>query len=199
MPRVIVTGPASEPITYQQAADHMRIQSLDEDMDTASIEILERLIRSVRAHLEHSYLNRSLITQTWKYYLDEFPGCGYIALPLPPLQSVTHVKYTDSGGTQTTMTVTTDYLVDIVSTPGRVVLPYLGSWPSATLYPINPIEIQFVCGYGSTPEDVPDEIKQAMLILVADLYENREDMVEKAMSNNRTVDRLLFNLKVWSF
>jgi uncharacterized phiE125 gp8 family phage protein len=195
----LVTGPALEPLTYAQVCDHMRIQSFDEDMDLASIEYIERLIKAVRLHFERVVLNRSLITQIWKVFFDFFPSCDYIELPFPPLQNVTHVKYTDSAGTPTTLTATTHYLEDIVSDPGRVVLPYNGSWPTATLYPVNPIEIQFVCGYGDTPEDVPEGIGQAMLITIADLYENREDLVEKALSNNRTVDRLVADYINWHF
>ena len=72
------------------------------------------------------------------------------------------------------MTVTTDYILDLVSKRARIVLPYLGSWPTATLYPVNPIEIEFVCGYGDDPEDVPERIRQAILIQIADYYQNRQ-------------------------
>lgn len=195
----LVTGPTLEPLTWAQVADHLRIQSVDEDMDTSSIEYLDRLIKATRTHLELSYLNRAFITQTWKYYLDSFPACNYIELPYPPLQSITHVKYTNTAGTVTTLTLTTDYLVDTVSTPGRVVLPYSGSWPSSELYPINPVEIQFVCGYGATADYVPDEIKQGMLLLISDLYENRESQVERALVENKTVERLLSNYRIFVF
>jgi len=195
----LVTGPAREPLTYTQVCEHLRIQTVDEDLDPSSIEYIDRLIVATRTHLEHSYLNRALITQTWKVYYDEFPSENYINIPFPPLQTVTHIKYTDCDGTQTTMTLTTDYLVDATSTPGRLVLPYNESWPSVTLYPKNPIEIQYVCGYGATGESVPAEIRHAMLLMIADMYENREDLVERAMSNNRTLDRLLFNYRVWKF
>jgi len=194
-----VTGPTSEPLTYQQVCDHLRIQTVDEDLDASSIEDIDRLIVATRTHLEHSYLNRALITQTWKVYYDEFPSENYINIPFPPLQTVTHIKYTDSDGTPTTMTLTTDYLVDSTSTPGRLVLPYNGSWPTATLNQVNPIEIQYICGYGDTADSVPAEIKQAMLLMIADMYENREDLVDRAMSNNRTLDRLMFNYRVWKF
>jgi uncharacterized phiE125 gp8 family phage protein len=94
-----------------------------------------------------SYLRRKLITQTWKVYLDDWPGSGFISLPFGQLQSVTHVKYTDSDGDQSTFS--SDYYgTDTDSEPGRVVLNYGESWPTAVLATKNPIEIQFVCGYG---------------------------------------------------
>ena len=171
--------------------------STDEQIDASSQDTIERLIKAVRVHFESTILNRALITQKWKLYLDSFPICDHIDIPLPPLQSSgLSFKYTDSGGTETTMTVTTDYLVDTVSEPGRIVLPYNGIWPLTELYPVNPIVIEYQCGYGLTPEDVPSEIRQAMLIMIADLYDNREDLVEKAMSNLKTVDRLLSGYRI---
>jgi len=60
------------------------------------------------------------------------------------------VKYKDSDGTETTMTVTTDYLWETNEDQiGRIVLPYEKSWPTDTLYPSKPITIKFVCGWTS--------------------------------------------------
>ena len=38
----------------------------------------------------------------------------------------------------------------------------------------NCIEIDFVAGHGDTPSDVPQPIRQALLLLIAHWYENRE-------------------------
>jgi len=195
----LVTPPTLEPVTWGEVLAHLGIKEFDEDTTASSIEDINRLIKAVRVHLEQSVLNRALITQTWKVFYDYFPGCDYISIPFPLLQSITHVKYTNSAGTITTLTATTDYLEDIVSEPGRVVLPYSGSWPTFTPYPIRPIEIQFVAGYGNTEADVPAEIRQAILIMVSDLYENHEDLVEKALTNLGTVDSLLANYRIWHF
>ena len=93
--------------------------------------------------------SRKLFTQTWKYFIDCFPCDSFIKIPFGNLQSVTHVKYTDSSGTVTTMVVNTDYIVESNGDQcGRIVLPYGVSWPSFTAHPSNPIEIQFVCGVG---------------------------------------------------
>ena len=35
------------------------------------------------------------------------------------------------------------------------------------------LQVDFKAGYGEKPEDVPSEFKQAILMLVGDLYENR--------------------------
>ena len=73
-----------------------------------------------------------------------------------------------------------DYIVDISSEPGRVVLAYGKSWPSTTLQPANGICIEFDAGYGDAAADVPAAVKQAMLLLIGHLYENREAVTDKS-------------------
>lgn len=41
------------------------------------------------------------------------------------------------------------------------------------------IEIQFKCGYGTAASDVPEAIKQAILLVVGKMYELREDSVSR--------------------
>lgn len=167
MPTKLITAPTVEPITKIEAKAHLRVTTADDDT------YIETLIKAARKHIEEAILNRALITQTWEYYLDEFPAENYIEIPYPKLQSITSLKYKDSDGNETTWN-SSNYITDIVSVPGRIVLAYGKSWPSLTLYPSNPITIKFVAGYGDAATTVPEPIIQAILILVAHLYEARE-------------------------
>jgi uncharacterized phiE125 gp8 family phage protein len=148
--------------------------------DSTEDNLLSVLITAAREYCE-GYTGRALATQTIEAYLDEFPCGDCIELPRPPLQSVTSVKYTDSAGTETTMTVTTQYLVDADSDVGRIVLPYGVSWPSFTEYPVNPIKIKYVCGYYAS-NLIPKSIKQAMLLLIGHWYANREAVLTGSIS-----------------
>ncbi len=152
---------------------------------------ISALITAARQWAE-GYQNRAYITQTWQLWLDEFPSEDYIALPLPPLQSTDFaVDYYDTAGTKATMTAT-DYIVDTYRQPGRVVLAYGESWPSTTLRPANGVCITFKAGYGATAASVPRRIRQAILLRLADLYENREgEIVGKAWTNTLAAERLL--------
>lgn len=139
---------------------------------------------------------RALITQTWDAFLDKWPDKRYIQLPFGNLQNVPltqYIKYTDSAGTIHTMTVTTDYIWETNGEQhGRIVLPYQGSWPTAELYPSNPIVIRFVCGYGDEAADVPTTAKRAIKQMVAKLHESRgEDMVGQTVIEDKTYDRLI--------
>lgn len=150
------------------------------DADTTEDDLLTSLIQAAREHVEN-ITRRALLTQTWYAYLDEFPAdLDFIRLPYGNLASVTSVKYKDSAGTETTMTVNTEYLVETNGEQcGRIVLPYGVSWPSATLWPSNPITIEFVCGW-TAAASIKASIIAALKLILADLWENREGAVLKS-------------------
>jgi uncharacterized phiE125 gp8 family phage protein len=148
---------------------------------------LASLITAARKHCEY-FLGRSLITQTWDLYLDSFPNEEYIEIPYPPLQSVTTLKYKDTAGALQTWAAT-NYIVDIITEPGRISLAYGISWPS-TYAEIQAVQIRFVAGYGLAVS-VQKHIKQAILMKLTDLYEHRGDM-ESSAEIDKTVEALLW-------
>ena len=163
----IAVHPTEEPVLLDYARKHLIVDIDDDDTDA---EIM-RCVASARRYAE-GFLNRALVTQTWDLYLDEFPDADYIELPLPPLQSVSWLKYKSTAGVLTTMDAA-DYIVDIVSEPGRAALAYGESWES-TYAEIQAVQVRFICGYGRG-EDVPEDIRQAIMMKAAQLYENRGD------------------------
>lgn len=153
-----MTAPAYFPITLTSAKAHARI---DHDNDDA---YLQGLIAAAVGKAER-YLRRRLVTQTWQYFLSDWPSGDCIILPFGRLQSVTHVKYKDADGDQSTWS-SANYIVDTDSDPGRVVLGYNESYPTAALYPSNPIEIQFVCGYGDhAPQSITGATNASPIVL----------------------------------
>lgn len=187
----LVTGPLVEPVDLESLRLHLRVDDVIED-DT-----LTAMATAAREYVE-TVTSRALLTSTWDYSLPGWPGCDYIKLPLGNLQSVTSIKWKDTAGTETTLTLTTDYLVEVNGTMcGRIVLPYSGTWPSGTLYPSNPITVRYVCGW-TTPVLVPASIKAGVKMVCADLYEGRgEPVLGQTVSENKTVDRLLATYRLW--
>lgn len=156
--------------------------------------LLSGLIAAAREDCE-KFQNRAFITQTWELWLDAWPSKDYIKLPLPPLQSVTSIKYYDVDDTEYTFydSENTDYIfIDTKSEPGWVVLNYGEGWPDAMLRPANAVCVTFVAGYGAASA-VPRNVKQAMLLLIGNWYENREAVVIGTISSELplAVDRLL--------
>lgn len=159
---------------------------------TAEDDDLTDLITDGRGVVEN-ICRRALLTQTWYYYLDKFPAEDFFKLPFGNLQSVTSIKYKDSDGTETTMTVTTEYIVETNGDQcGRIVLPYGVSWPSFTPYPSNPITIEFVCGW-TAAASVPKNIKRAVKFACEDAYYHgdRHDTLKVV------IDNLLASYRLW--
>jgi uncharacterized phiE125 gp8 family phage protein len=138
-----------------------------------------------------AFQGRAFITQTWHLWLDEWPA--FIKIPLPPLVSVTSIKYYDTSNTEATVTAS-DYYVDSNSEPGEIHLTYGKSWPSTTLRTKNGICVEFVCGYGAAGSNVPQAVRSAILLQMAELYENREDTEGKM---NKISENLLWKKRVF--
>ena len=165
----LITAPAVEPVSSAEAKLHCRIDTSADDT------LITMLITTARRTVEADS-GRAMITQTWELVLDAFPTKTSIKLPLPPLQSITHIKYYTNATPSVEATfASTNYLVS-VDDPygGLIVLKDSASWPSIT----DPLEkgavrIRFICGYGLAVA-VPETYKQAMLLLIGHWYENRE-------------------------
>ena len=164
----LVTAPVHEPLFLEvDVKPHLRVDYADDD------DYLEGLVRAARVYVEETALSSALVSQTWELVLDGWPSPP-LELPKPPLQSVTSITYTDIDGNSAVYDANS-YLVDVDSWPGRLVLKDGQSWPSARLREIGGVVIRFVAGYGDVVEAVPSPIRQAMLLMIGDWYENREN------------------------
>ena len=184
------TPPASEPVSLSETKAYLRISDTDDDAFITS------LITAVRQRFEE-WGARSLITQTWTLWLDRFPRSekrstpkeGYFELPVdhfddvnrlieiprPTLISVTFLQTYDTLNALTVFD-SSNYLVDTVSSPGRVALNQGFAWPTV-LRGINGVEIEFVAGYGDASA-IPEPIKQGMLLWIKFLFAEKSKLFE---------------------
>ncbi len=157
MPLQLNTPPAQEPVTLAEAKAWLRVESGgDED------ELIAALIAAARARAEW-HTGRAFVTQAWTLWLDRAGPC--IEIPLPPLQAVTAVTLYGADDAPTVLD-SGDYAVDL---PGSRLL--LKQMP-LNLRAINAVAIAFTAGYGAASA-VPAPIAQAILQIVAALYEHR--------------------------
>lgn len=173
MPVVVITPPEVPLVSLADAKAHLRVEH-DDDND-----YIEGLVAAVTKTLDgpDGWLGRALITQTLEWRGDEFPACGDIGLPYPPIASISSVKHDDNDGAEQTVSSGDYRLVGQPSMP-RIALAYGSSWPS-TRWQSEAVRIRYVAGYGADPTDVPAPIRHAVLLMVADLYENRDATSEK--------------------
>lgn len=159
------TAPAATPVTLAEAKAHVRYAASDSD------DLITALIQAATTHLEgrNGILGRALITQTWEWRVDYFPAC--LEVPLPPLQSVTSVKYLDDNGVEQTLDPSA-YVVEAHHRNGRIRPVYNTIWPT-TRPESGAVRIVFVAGYGDAAA-VPQPIKHAILLLVGHWWFNRE-------------------------
>jgi uncharacterized phiE125 gp8 family phage protein len=195
---ISVTPPAGQVITTAEAKARLNLSGTDDDA------LLTSMILAAQAMLDgrDGQLNRALLTQTWKWTASSFIEIvddlktGEIMLPLAPTQSITEIAYFDASSVKQVIPALS-YRVAAGGYHGDVITPVLTSqWPYGleTLYRADAVQITFVCGYSGAGA-VPEPIKQALFLIVADMYSFRETgqigSISTAIQNYPTVEALL--------
>jgi uncharacterized phiE125 gp8 family phage protein len=159
----ITVEPVAEPIDLAEARRHLRLDDDDDEDD-----LVQSLILTARKYVEQvTWLQ--LVTATYEWKLDRL--CGVLYVPRPPLQSVASIQYVDAQGNTQTLGSSL-YTVDAAHLPGRILPAYNQTWPTTRGH-IQDATITFDAGYGDAASDVPEPIRQAMLVIIGHLYENR--------------------------
>ena len=167
MALVLTATPAVEPVSLAEAKAHLRVDSDHEDA------LIGQLVAAARLYVERA-LGLALITQGWSYFLDAWPRSSCVALPISPVQSVASVTLHEASG-GTVAVAPENYAVDALSQPARIL--FKGAPPQFLPRELNAFEIAFNAGYGDEAEDVPQPIRQAILLLIAHWFERREPVV----------------------
>jgi uncharacterized phiE125 gp8 family phage protein len=192
MALTLVTAATSEPVGLDSFKDHARIDTDDQDV------LISDYIRSAREWVE-KFTRRQMLTATWRLTLDVFPDTE-IAVPWPPLQSVTSITYTNTAGTADVAWSGSNYVADTDSTPGRIRPIFGETWPDIRHGDINTVKITFVAGYTSTA-NTPGPMLQAVRLLASHSYEQREPILIGPGSKEMefTVSSLLYPYRIPKF
>jgi uncharacterized phiE125 gp8 family phage protein len=175
----LISKPLTEPVSLDEAKNHLKID-VSPPQPHPDDALIRRHIKAARIWAEN-FQARAYISQTWRLTLDGFPkGERFISLPRPPLQYVTQISYFDGSATQTISMVdpsgnileTDLFLVNTDAEPGRICLKAGKSWPTAAHQEMS-VQIEYVAGYVEA-EDVPEDVKTAVLLRVGELYDNEQ-------------------------
>jgi uncharacterized phiE125 gp8 family phage protein len=164
----LVTAPAAFPVTADELRRHVW-ETYDQEGESDTY--FEELIERATDHVE-TITNRKLISQKWRRYLDAWPEGGQpLQLPFGRVTSVTRFNWLGDDAVDHTLVENTHFACSLVGYWPKVVP--LTSWPSGTLFVVDPIRIEFMAGFGAVA-DVPPGLRHAILILAAHWYKNRE-------------------------
>ena len=165
MTLILTSPPSVEPLTLSEAKAHLRVDGSDEDT------LISSLITAARVQVETT-IRRAMITQAWTYALDEWPSQGIVELPLSPLISLGGIEIYDADGVPETLDPAA-YEIDKSSTPPRILRKRGFTWARPGLL-AGGIHIDMSVGHGPATTDVPEPLRQAVRLMVADWYEHRQ-------------------------
>ncbi|HHS82482.1 MAG TPA: hypothetical protein ENJ68_03080 [Devosia sp.] len=168
MTSYLLTGPALEPVTLAEAKTFLRVT------DSAEDGFINTLITAARLHLEGT-TGRVLISQTWRTLCDDWPTDRTLVLPVAPLISISAITIYDPDGVAVPLSVA-QFQPETKVAPARIFLP---TTIAGMVEPRqhNGIEIDYVAGFGPLTTDVPADLRQALMSLVAYWFEHRDAVV----------------------
>ncbi|MEL6364678.1 MAG: head-tail connector protein [Pseudomonadota bacterium] len=156
----ILTPPAVEPVSIDEAKRHLRLSSNAEDAAIA------RLIAAARRVVEER-TGRALVAQAARLTLDA-PPADVATFPRAPVLSFDAVEVETEAGQWSAV----DPGLYAVETGEGARIAATGFWPRPAS-PIAGVRIDASVGYGGAGA-APEELQQAVLLLTAHLYERRE-------------------------
>lgn len=161
MSSMLLTPPATEPWTLDEAKHFLRVEHDDDDAMIAS------LIAAARGQVE-AQTRRCLIAQTWRVVRDAWPEDGRIALRLAPLRNIVAARVFDAAGNASAIDTgrfVLDKTASVIASPPWA-LPQPGRICAG-------IELDVEVGFGANATDVPSVLRHAARTLVAHWYDNR--------------------------
>ena len=165
--QVDITGAAVDQDTIITVADlktQLRVTHSLEDT-------LIGAMRSAAISWVEEHCNIKLGSYTARGYL---PGFYNSRIPIGPVTAVSEVKYQVTEDTDYDTDLSTLdaglWFTDLISQPSRIAFRDV---PSVYEYSLNPVVISFTAGYST----IPAPVLQAIRLLVAHMYENRQEEV----------------------
>lgn len=169
MSMVRTTAPSVDPVTLSEVKAHLRVDGSDEDALIGMI---------TKAAVEHfdglGILGRAMITQTWAQSFQYTQK--WERLKMTPFQSLVSVEYYDAGNQLQTANLA-DFETRLDGDHVIIGPKVNAAWPSIYSRP-DAVKVTYVAGYGDAASDVPNSVRQAILLTVGHWFKNREAVTE---------------------
>ena len=166
------TEPAYQPITLEEARDHLRLVASGSPLSHPDDSTVEAYIKAATGYAEDR-TNKVFAQREFTLKRNSFSRV--MELPVFPVLSVDSITYIDIDGIEQTVAASSiQTITDHI--PAIVVLDDVPSVDGDTL---NAVTITVTAGIESanSPPDadkIPEQVKQAIKLMVGHFYENRE-------------------------
>ncbi len=161
MASILLTAPAVEPVTLDEARAFLRVETNDDD------EVIAALVSGARIHVE-AQTRRALITQGWRISADAWPDDGRLQVRPAPLKTLDAARVYDFDSAA--HEVDTQAFVPDLANSVLIFAPWALPAPGRLS---AGIELDVTVGYGDAVVDVPEALRQAIRLLTAHWYDNR--------------------------
>ncbi|MFO1208817.1 MAG: head-tail connector protein [Amaricoccus sp.] len=165
-----VSAPPAAAVPVRAFAEHLRLGSGFAD-DGSQDAVLELYLRSAMAAIE-ARLGRALIARDFAWTVSRWREDASQGMPIAPVRSVASITLVDPDGTETAVDPEAWSVLRDAQRP-RLVGRFGRSLPRIPR--CGHAEIRFSAGFGEAWEDVPADLRQAVLLLAAHFYESRAE------------------------
>ena len=161
----VITPASTYPVSLTEAKSHLKVDTTADDTYITSI------IKAA-TQLSEEYTNRFFINTVIDQTCSDFAQLQ--TLFKSKVSAVAHVKYYDSDNSLQTLSATV-YDAQLNYEPSQIQLAENQSFPRITSRN-DAVVARYTVGYG-TASDVPEIIKQAILLTIGNFYQNRNSVV----------------------
>lgn len=159
------------------------------DDDLLIEQMIETAVETIQGETGHLFGQRSVT--------ERFESFDAIRLRAWPIAALTGIDYFDTNGDPTILSTEQVRLADS-KRPARLVLLGGATWPATSVAP-DAVGVTFQAGY--PPEDVPRRLRTAAMLMIGDLYGQRETWTQgtaMAVPMSLTVSTLIEPFRVYS-
>lgn len=173
------TDNSNNPLDWDTILEHLKLSC-----DDITYDYLYPTIKAIEGFIE-KYTSRTLLTKTYKLLADfgeelrteEYTAFKGILLERSPYVSLTSVKYLDVDGVFQDMSAD-DYVVNVAKMFSALRIDSAPAYSNEK--GDNTLEVVFKAGYGETKDDLPFDLQQAMLLILASWWQYRGDCIGSA-------------------
>lgn len=176
---VQTVAPATEPVTIHEAKRHLNIATTDTTHDAQLVQKIQSAREQFEKDTSYCYIKRTMAVS--------MPHLLEVQFPHRPVTAISSVIYYDIANVSQTLS---SLLYQLDSSRSQMRKPYLTTWPSC-ISRWDAVTITYILGSHDDSTTVPGFAKSAMLLLIANEFEQRDMMTPDYTQNQKAYERIV--------